>query len=400
MNDELTPSERAALRSRILGGARDIKPAGAHRNAWIAGSVAAVLVVAITGGVVATSTLSAPQIATTPSPTATTAPVVPTPTPSATPTPTPQRTVTAPVSRFSFGCADIAPRVAEFFGGTVPEVASTIPRRRGNAWQPGPMEYSFAQAGAVYCEYGEQLSTSVTVALMPDAQGAVEDRARVIGCEDELACDLVDGTYVLVEVDLDESRQNDPTVPRMIADVRASLRDEVLAAPPSPSRWEPPTGTTPLIGDCATILPPERLTEILGIGDVRVDTERGGGWSLQSWMLSGYWDAPFCAFRGPDQDRSERIFAGALTWLPGGEWAFDAAVTGEPIAVSGGRSTDTARLSVESLSAYQDMGETFFADVLADGNWVRYTLPTTVEASARPTVAAQIAEAIFAQVYR
>ena len=68
MNDELTPSERAALRARIVGGAHDITPVGAHRNAWIAGSVAAALVVAIAGGVAVTSTLSAPEIATTPSP--------------------------------------------------------------------------------------------------------------------------------------------------------------------------------------------------------------------------------------------------------------------------------------------------------------------------------------------
>ncbi|MXS74772.1 hypothetical protein CSIV_04550 [Microbacterium sp. CSI-V] len=68
MNDELTPDERAAMRAPIVGGARDIAPVGAHRNAWIAGSIAAVLVVAIAGGVVATSTLSAPPIANTPTP--------------------------------------------------------------------------------------------------------------------------------------------------------------------------------------------------------------------------------------------------------------------------------------------------------------------------------------------
>ncbi len=87
MNDELTPSERAALRARIVGGAHDIKPVGAHRNAWIAGSVAAAMVVAIAGGVAVTSTLSAPEIATTPSPSPTvTAAPVPVPTPTATPT--------------------------------------------------------------------------------------------------------------------------------------------------------------------------------------------------------------------------------------------------------------------------------------------------------------------------
>lgn len=68
VNDELTPDERAAMRVPIVGGARDIAPVGAHRNAWIAGSIAAVLVVAIAGGVVTTSTLSAPPIANTPTP--------------------------------------------------------------------------------------------------------------------------------------------------------------------------------------------------------------------------------------------------------------------------------------------------------------------------------------------
>lgn len=89
MNDDLTPDERAALRARIVGGARDIKPAGAHRGGVIAGSIAAVLVVAVAGGVAATSTLSAPRIATTPSPSATAAPEpTPAPDPSSTPTPT------------------------------------------------------------------------------------------------------------------------------------------------------------------------------------------------------------------------------------------------------------------------------------------------------------------------
>lgn len=105
MNEELTPDERAAMRARLVDGARNIAPAGAHRNAWIAGSIAAVLVVAIAGGVVATSTLSAPQIANTPSPTATVAPVVPTPSP--TPTPTPSPTTVVPAIAFGGDCGAV-----------------------------------------------------------------------------------------------------------------------------------------------------------------------------------------------------------------------------------------------------------------------------------------------------
>lgn len=104
MNDELTPDERAAMRARIVGGARDIAPAGAHRSAWIAGSVAAVLVVGIAGGVAATSTLSAPPVATTPTVTATATPPttpVPQPTPERTAAPTP----TAPALALGGTCA-------------------------------------------------------------------------------------------------------------------------------------------------------------------------------------------------------------------------------------------------------------------------------------------------------
>lgn len=104
MNDELTPDERAAMRARIVGGARDIAPAGAHRNAWIAGSVAAVLVVAIAGAVVATSTLSAPPIANTPTPSPT---VTSTPSPSATPTPTPTPTAPTPAIAFDGDCGAV-----------------------------------------------------------------------------------------------------------------------------------------------------------------------------------------------------------------------------------------------------------------------------------------------------
>lgn len=115
MNDELTPSERSALRAQILGGARGIKPVGAHRNAVIAGSIAAVLVVAIAGGVAATSTLSAPPIANTPSPTATVETVVPTsipqPIPTSTPSPssssTPAPAPSTPVVAFNGECGQM-----------------------------------------------------------------------------------------------------------------------------------------------------------------------------------------------------------------------------------------------------------------------------------------------------
>ncbi|WZH37019.1 MAG: hypothetical protein PIR02_20085 [Microbacterium enclense] len=395
MNDELTPDERAAMRARIVGGARDISPAGAHRNAWIAGSVAAVLVVAIAGGVVATSTLSAPPIANTPTPTVT-LPPIPEPTPTPTPTVGEQRTVTQPVSRFAFGCDDVAPRVAEFFDGEVPDVASTIPRSRGNAWTQGPLQYSFAQAGALYCEFGDIGGTWVTVAMIPDAQGAIEDRESVVGpdCGASLPCESIDGTYLLVDAGTAPTDNGSSGDPVKIEAAYQALRGDILASPPSAAQWEPPTGTTLLTGECSGILSAERFGEAVGIADMSIRHE-GGGWSIESWMLSGYWDAPFCSYVGPGDDPWTDGTGALMMWLPGGEWAYDQADLGDAVPATGGRATDMVRLTTV------DVGEltSFDADVLVDGNWMRVRLPESVAEADRPAAAARVAEALFERAY-
>lgn len=393
MNDELTPDERAAMRSRIVGGARGIKPVGAHRGAVIAGSIAAVLVVAIAGGAVATSTVSAPQIADTPTPTATVQPV---PEPSPTPTVSEQRIVTQPASRFSFGCADVAPRVAEFFDGEVPDVASTIPRPRGNAWTQGPLQYSFAQAGALYCEFGDIDATWVTVAVIPEAQGAIEDRGAVVGadCGGSFPCELIEGTYLLVDAGTAPTDTGSTGDAAKIETTYQALREDILASPPSAAQWQPPTGTTPLTGECSGILSAERLGEAVGIADMSVRRD-GGGWSIQSWMLSGYWDAPFCSYVGPGGDPWTEGTGALMMWLPGGEWAYDRADLGETVPATGGRATDTVRLTtvhVGELTAHD-------ADVLVDGNWVRVRLPDSIAEADRASAAARVAEALFERAY-
>lgn len=79
------------------------------------------------------------------------------------------------------------------------------------------------------------------------------------------------------------------------------------------------------------------------------------------------------------------------TLLPGGEWAFDAAVTGQSISTTGGRTTDAARLSEGPVGE----GTVFYADVLVAGNWVRVALPSSMTEGDRPVAVAGIAEALF-----
>lgn len=165
MNDELTPSERAALRARIVGGAHDIKPVGAHRNAWIAGSVAAAMVVAIAGGAAVTSTLSAPEIATTPSPSATvTAAPVPVPTPTATPTPT-QEPVVLPRGSAPFdGACDNA-----IDGADLDAAAGMKMGRVGPDW----IDSAATVRGGIECLWysSEEYSAAfVEVGVFPDGQ--------------------------------------------------------------------------------------------------------------------------------------------------------------------------------------------------------------------------------------
>ncbi|MDF2992036.1 MAG: hypothetical protein K0S37_2550 [Microbacterium sp.] len=182
MNDELTPDERAAMRSRIVGGARDIKPAGAHRNAWIAGSIAAVLVVAIAGGAVATSTLSAPQIANSPSPTVT---ATTEPTPSGTPTPIPDLTPSSVPGAIAFE-GDCTRMLTDTEASQIAGDPMTRPSR-DRVWNATIL-------GGISCQWRAVSATAVQgfdVSVLPwDAvPDAVRDRDGVMPeCADETPC--------------------------------------------------------------------------------------------------------------------------------------------------------------------------------------------------------------------
>ncbi|WP_285135847.1 hypothetical protein [Microbacterium sp. lyk4-40-TSB-66] len=165
MNDELTPSERSALRAQILGGARGIKPVGAHRNAVIAGSIAAVLVVAIAGGVAATSTLSAPPIATTPSPSATVS-VAPAPTAAPTASPTVLPDTVRPVIAFGGDCARMLSldEVSSLTGGGS---SSFLPDQRLAMSFQG----SLASIGGISCSW---MTPTSAVSVVVAAEGAID----------------------------------------------------------------------------------------------------------------------------------------------------------------------------------------------------------------------------------
>jgi hypothetical protein len=398
VNDELSSGEHAELRARLLTGAQRIRPVGKHRTAWVSGTVAVALVAAIAGGVGVSTTLSAPPVTgvVTPEPTPTRS-IAPsptnTPTPSATPVETPPEAeaAVAPSSPFTFDCRDVAADVAPFFGGTAPTTFSTIPVPAGNTLTPGPMQYSFAQAGALYCEYGDLSSAWAIVAIVPDAAGILEHQAGVLGgCERDFSCELVDGSFISVE---GQQSAVDPSVGReeALRSTYDNVRSRLAGLPIDPARWQVPTGA--LVGSsCEDILPLERLSDVEERPLV-LEGVHWAGWSVRSWMLFEHWKTDACAYYGRDADRAVDSPV-LMTWLPGGEWAFEGAVSGETLAPAGAIGRDRAVLRCGLDDGYHAC----IVNVLVDGNWVRVRLPWVLEQPAAVSAATEIASAVIESV--
>ena len=338
MNGELTPDERAAMRARIVGGARDIAPAGAHRGAWIAGSVAAVLVVGIAGGVAATSTLSAPPVATTPSPTATLMPV-PTPQPTS-PAPTRTHTPTA-VARTAFDgdCVQVldAQTVSTIVG------VEMVPTVRGTVYDP-------AVLGGLACAWvaASDQYRGVSVTVFP-AEVVPDSVAETLGVPSDcafsgLSCETA-GRFGEAVVSVRGS--TDDEIAALLATVgeRAAERAGTPRALPA-SAWRVP--------DCARIV--EVVDAARGRGDIRPHQGDYFPAGLQWEVMSADGAAGFCAL-----DNLSAVDTATVVdiWLGPGSSPEAAVIDregGVPLSVGGaeaawfiaGREYTAPRLIVES----------------------------------------------------
>jgi hypothetical protein len=266
-------------------------------------------------------------------------------------------------------------------------------------WLPGPAQFAFAQAGALYCEYGTSGSESTgwaTVTIVPDAVGAVEDRQETLGsgdaCEGGSPCELFDGAFVEV-IGQPRTGFDDPELSTAAGSTAVeAVRERLRGTQISPRSWMPPAGTSPVSGDCSAVLPTARLEEILGVSGIDTGNP-DGGWGIKAWMISDFWGATPCFYRESGADLWTAADYGTATWLPGGEWAYREAVSGERIPLPGSAPTDAAT----ALCQPDDI-DACIVDVLADGNWVRYTMPISVPESDRSRVAAEVATAIIETV--
>lgn len=328
MNDELTPDERAAMRARIVGGARDIAPAGAHRSAWIAGSVAAVLVVAIAGGVAVTSTLSAPPVANTPSPTVSTAAPVPMPvtTPAPTSTPTPTPTENAGRAPFDGSCQNVL---------TVDQLTSVTGHEMADVTFV-PHDSRFTLRGGIFCDWAsadEYQGALLTVAVLAADQQLPALEADWFA-DPECASDAMfctfswsdDAVQIHIRVrDRDRADQRAEMAATIADLVRTRFVDYPagVAEPPTDAWWSPWTcadlsssidagalgsdtvttqdagsGTYPMPGVCEVALsradgPLRAITSIVPGGAVGLDAMVASAYASETVSVSGataaYW---------------------------------------------------------------------------------------------------------------
>lgn len=315
MNDELTPSERAALRARIVGGAHDIKPVGAHRGAWIAGSVAAVLVVAIAGGVAVTTTLSAPEIATTPTPTVT-VPSVPQPSPTRTPTPEPTaESVSLGAAPFDGSCANVVDE-------------QTLADATGHPMQLAGFGWNDARAtvrGGLVCWWvssDEYLAAMVRVAAFPVGEEPTDPETfGEAGCDEteQYRCTRV-GTANGMRVWVRMSGSSDAVVtasPGLLDQVvtRVGVYAPGVPATPTSAWWAPL--------DCETVVGAIDASE-LGFTSVVVETPTFTSIAGACQLL----------FRQGDDGWTTSVYV-----VPGGAVAVPSVIAagGERVAVAGAR---------------------------------------------------------------
>ncbi|WP_251453530.1 hypothetical protein [Microbacterium sp. Marseille-Q6648] len=325
--------------------------------------------------------------------------------PTSSPTPTHMQgpEFVEPTSRFDFDCDDIADDVAPLFADGVPTPATMPKAEPGPTWRLGPGQYAFAQDGAVYCDFAvdpnDAQQPSASVVIVADGAGAVEHHDEMLNdsCAEQISegavCNgmsVVEGTYLQVfgtpgpEVAADEAELRRQEVVKAVSE---RVRDSTVRE----QSWSPPAGTIPLVSDCETVLPSDGLASVRNAPGLEV-LRPDGGWSVEWWMLGSRWQVDPCLYvvAGAGMNRP---FYGEVSWLTGGEWAYDEAVAGTELSLEEAEGSDRAALTCGQTPYVRCV-----VDVVAGGNWVRYQLDDTVSEEDVSRVATDIAEVIVKAV--
>ncbi|WP_210479735.1 hypothetical protein [Naasia sp. SYSU D00948] len=335
---------------------------------------AALLLVLVLAGCAAEGQGAAPRPASTPSSSAS-----PAATPSATPSATPASTP-APTPVLDLTCDALLPpvEVARLAGRDLQAVAFAHPEVAGSR---GPLGFAVRQAGGLSCSWtnGEpyQLPTGfywdsspsnpdyvgITLDVAPEgigsgSRGTVSPDPAASGrCLDhEPGTCFVNQLFGDLWVRFESAGLAHPDAVRAALDAAAARALDAGRVAPT---WQLPAGTADLPDTCDGFLAPEELAGLFGAPAVW--SSPAGGWSISaaSWDAVGSWPCTVGYATGDEG-------AGAqLTWLPGGEWAWDAVKpAGDPVPLP----DVDQQLVVSCPATFCD------ADLLLGRTWLRVTI--------------------------
>jgi hypothetical protein len=196
----------------------------------------------------------------------------------------------------------------------------------------------------------------------------------------------------------------DPSLPD--ADIQSAARevfapavDAVSSAVAPGALWVAPEETVPLPGSCDEMVTPTEVATALGLEQEVRSTTGGGGWSLSSAAFDTAAELP-CSWILNGSDAG----LGTLTWLPGGRWAAEEAMTvathpstPEPVELVGMAEPDSADIRCS------DSDTACTIDMIVGGNWIQVTVDTSGTSQTLPPIdirggATTIAETVVANV--
>jgi len=155
----------------------------------------------------------------------------------------------------------------------------------------------------------------------------------------------------------------------------ASVTAAVSAAPAGAPAWTPPSSTR-TFGDCASLLTPAQVQADLGVtGASILFTLPAGGWSIQAAARENA-DAVGCLLQYAGEDSTP----GQISWLRGGEWAYDLAAStsdpgwgaSTPVTIAGLATGDraTERCTDPTTPDYEGLA-ICTVNLALGGNWIQ-----------------------------
>jgi hypothetical protein len=275
-----------------------------------------------------------------PAPVESSAPPVVTPTPTPTPTVEP---ITAPTPLLDLDCNElIGDGIDVLFAKSL---SSWDPARTiAEAGTTVPYKYDIEQLGGLTCEWsngtpqsdklgGDPNYVGLAVSVAPVTQDQWTPFRDYYGVSDnrQVYCFTDTGNFCAADAFVDgrwwlevQATGTDGVKASVLSKTFKGIVSDMIAtvtnAAPSGAVWSAPEDTIPLDSNCATILTGKQVATAVATTKTVEPRFPQGGVSLDGTSREAL-DALWCTYSFADSDDG----VGILTWLPGGEWAWNEA---------------------------------------------------------------------------